>query len=307
MKAQCYVFALLLIAIHTHAAPKSLNGFDLKGSLVDIEAIQAGGPPRDAIPAINTPVFIAAEKDHKNSSQTVLAINHQGVQRAYPINILTWHEIVNDTIHGKKLLISYCPLCGSGVAFESDVEGFGVSGLLYNSDLLLYDRKTESLWSQIDMQAISGPRKGEKLTYIPVEHTSLKSWLARFPSSSILSENTGFHRDYTQNPYAGYEKSPQTYFKVLNKAPGPLHPKALVFGVKVNGATKAYPLETLNTENMATITDTLEGISIKIIWHHSGQSASLHPDSVAAGATAIQLYWFAWYAFHPATALYQPQ
>ena len=158
------IYPLLLTILWLWQGPQLLqaepnNGFDLSNALIPVEQIKHGGPARDGIPAISQPDFIS-EKQARflEDADRVLGINMQGEQKAYPVRILNYHEIVNDHF-GDVVLVSYCPLCGTGMAFLANRDGkdfdFGVSGLLYNSDVLLYDRQTESLWSQIRKQAIS--------------------------------------------------------------------------------------------------------------------------------------------------------
>jgi hypothetical protein len=162
--------ALLLLALmimqpivdNTTTAGPLKNGFDLTDALVPGNEVHSGGPPRDGIPAIDKPRFVTATAaSFLKGDERVLGIRHNGVSKAYPITILSWHEIVNDRFAGDPVAISYCPLCGTGIAYRARADDqaltFGVSGLLYNSDMLLYDRNTGSLWSQIMRQAISGP------------------------------------------------------------------------------------------------------------------------------------------------------
>ncbi len=160
---------------------QSKNGFNLSGAFIPEEDIHPGGLPRDGIPAIDEPYFIdALAAEFLKPSDRVLGIVRNGIAHAYPVAILNWHEVVNDNFSKEKIVVTYCPLCGTGIAYQASVGGealtFGVSGLLYNSDMLLYDRQTQSLWSQMLMQAISGPRKGKRLQIIPLEHTSWADW-----------------------------------------------------------------------------------------------------------------------------------
>lgn len=165
------------------AGASLLNGFDLQGALVPAEAILPGGPPRDGIPAIDRPRFVDAARSGLAPKDRVLGLRLGREARAYPVRILNWHESVNDRVDGRPVAVTYCPLCGSGVAFDARVAGqeasFGVSGLLYNSDVLLYDRGTQSLWSQIMGRAISGPLKGTPLVSLPLTHTSWTDWRER--------------------------------------------------------------------------------------------------------------------------------
>jgi len=145
---------------------RRLNGFDVTDAIIPVKKIASGGPPRDGIPAINEAKFVnPAEAKFLDPDSRVLGVEIEGVAKAYPIAILNWHEIVNDRIGTQHLAVTYCPLCGTGMVFASNVGDtalvFGVSGLLYNSDVLLYDRNTESLWSQLMRKAVSGPLKNE--------------------------------------------------------------------------------------------------------------------------------------------------
>jgi hypothetical protein len=190
---------LLALTLLAAEALAETNGFDLGNALVPIDEIHAGGPVRDGIPSIDEPKFVAAgDADFLRGSDDVLGIVRNGVARAYPIRIMNWHEIVNDDIGGERIALTYCPLCGTGVAFASKSGGrplsFGVSGLRYNSDMLLYDRETESLWSQIKKQAIAGPLAGRKLDALPLIHTTWSAWLRDHPGHGGVSGTTRLMR-----------------------------------------------------------------------------------------------------------------
>ncbi len=287
-----------------HSADK--NGFDLDKSLIPSAEIHQGGPPRDGIPAINKPKFIKARKaDFLHKNDRVLGLSRNGRAKAYPIAIMNWHEIVNDTIGGEAVVITFCPLCGTGVAFSAHVANrkldFGVSGLLYNSDVLLYDRQTESLWSQLLGQAISGTLKGTKLKPIVLEHTRWGDWQQRHPSTQVLSTDTGSRRDYKRDPYAGYENSQGIYFPVAHKDPR-YHPKERVLGLEINGRFKAYPFSELS-QLAEPVVDSFDGQQINIHYdkeHQSARAFNAQGDEIAT----ITSFWFAWYAFHPDTAVY---
>ncbi|MEE4378821.1 MAG: DUF3179 domain-containing protein, partial [Candidatus Competibacteraceae bacterium] len=227
-----------------HSA-ENKNGFDLTEALIPAQEILSGGPARDGIPAIDNPVFVSAQQaDYLEDDDRVLGIARNGVAKAYPIPILNWHEIVNDRVGEEPIAITFCPLCGTGMAFEATVNGkvrsFGVSGLLYNSDVLLYDRESESLWSQIARQAVSGPMKGTELAMVPASHTSWRNWRDRYPETQVLSQETGHRRNYDRNPYADYEQSSTLFFPVAHSDKR-YHPKERVIGLTLNDQTKAYP------------------------------------------------------------------
>lgn len=298
---------LLLTALSTVLNADTKNGFELSTALVPETQIFKGGPAKDGIPAIDKPHFISARKARfmKNDDR-VLGIEIAGISRAYPVKILNWHEIVNDRIGREPFSITYCPLCGTGMAFSGRVDDtkldFGVSGLLYNSDVLLYDRQTESLWSQIMGQAITGKFKSKKLTGLPLEHTSWADWKSRHPETTVLSTRTGSKRNYENNPYKGYESSRHLLFPVFSKAAGIYHPKERVLGVEINGIFKAYPFIELNKNAKAVFTDTLDNTELTIHWNQQHQSGSVFNNG--KNITITQAFWFAWYAFHPDTQVY---
>ena len=299
--------AAMLFAHGAAFAEPLRNGFDLAGALVPAEEILQGGPPKDGIPAIDRPTFVAArDATDLRPNDMVLAIVRNGIAKAYPIRILNWHEVVNDRFGADDIVITFCPLCGSGVAFESKAGGralrFGVSGLLYNSDVLLYDRETHSLWSQIRAQAVAGPLKGGRLAAVPVLHTTWADWRARHRDSLVLSQKTGFSRDYDGDPYAGYEKSAELIFPVRFRAEG-YHPKERVLGIVLDGKAKAYPFVEM-AKGAGEIADTLAGRTVRIRYSREHQSAEAF-DAKGQPLVATTLFWFAWAAFHPETELYR--
>jgi len=300
------LISLLMILIAV-AIGREDNGFDLTGSLVPADQIHLGGPPRDGIPAIDAPVFVSAgQAEFLSDDQRVLGLAYRGQVRAYPISILNWHEVVNDRFGQEPVAISYCPLCGTGVAFAArsaaGAHKFGISGLLYNSDVLLYDRATESLWSQLLMQAVAGPLKGERLTPLPLSHTSWKAWRKQHPDTQVLSTDTGHARDYARDPYAGYLDSSTLYFPVSSRSRR-YHPKERVLGVEIDGQFKAYPFSELSRSGSALVTDRVADRTITVRFDAEAQSA----QAFAADGTqlaAVTGFWFAWYAFHPETEIY---
>lgn len=307
-------FAAALFAAFLAATADAKNGFDLNGALIPEEEILRGGPPRDGIPAIDNPQFAKAEEAaFLRGDDLILGVVVKGEARAYPIRILNWHEVVNDEIQGRKIAVTFCPLCGSGVVFDSarakngdalaengQALSFGVSGLLYNSDVLLYDRKSESLWSQLLRKAVSGKMKGKQLKALPAEHTTWEDWKSRYPNSLVLTAETGHDRDYNRNPYAGYGDSPDIYFPLANRS-AEFHPKERVLGVFRGGEHKAYPFSELEKTGKEKIPDTVGGKQITVIWSPASQSARLQNET----GEATTLFWFAWFAFHPQTKIYR--
>ena len=307
------LLALIGIATPPDATAASSNGFDLDGALVPADQIHAGGPARDGIPAIDHPRFVrAGSVDYLAADDRVLGVIRNGVKKAYPIAIMNWHEIVNDRFDGDAVVVTYCPLCGTGIAFESSVSGdplsFGVSGLLYNSDMLLYDRQSESLWSQIAARAISGKHRGQRLTMVPSSHTSWSDWRRRHPDTLVLSRDTGYRRDYDRAPYAGYESSSRLYFPVAFRARG-YHPKERVLGIEVAGRYKAYPFAEL-ARAAGAVEDRVAGQRIVVHFDKTHRAATASTDTGNANGrelTAVTAFWFAWYAFHPDTDVYRAE
>lgn len=301
---------LIYLVSMSQAIAASKNGFELSDALIPEQEIFSGGPPRDGIPAIDLPDFIHADNaDFLQPDDRILGVQINGQAKAYPIRILNWHEIVNDRIGAQAFAVTFCPLCGTGVVFDSTLPNgqtasFGVSGLLYNSDVLLYDRETESLWSQMLTKAVTGPMKGQSLTMLPVRHTSWAEWKKRYPDTLVLSTKTGYFRDYSRNPYSGYEQSQRLYFSVSHIAPNRYHPKERVLGIEVEGHFKAYPFYELNKNQQAKFDDQLAGKKLQVHWQAKSEQAWV-TDSQGREIPAITGFWFAWYTFHPNTEVFQ--
>ncbi len=281
------------------------NGFDLTGSSVPVGEILPGGPPRDGIPALTDPDFEAVtDAGWLGAGDRVLGVHRNGEARAYPVRILNWHEIVNDRIGGEPVVISYCPLCGTGIGFLAEADGrrtFGVSGLLYNSDVLMYDRESESLWSQIPGRAVSGPMRGKQLRRIVLEHTTWADWRMRYPDTAVLSRNTGHRRDYDRNPYADYARSPGLYFPVSTE--DPRYPrKTFVLAVGIGDTWKAYPFPELERAG-GRVRDRLAGQEVEVI-HDAEHRTARALDENGRALPAYLAYWFAWYAFYPEAPVY---
>ncbi len=285
------------------------NGFDLKGSLIPEAQILRGGPPKDGIPAIDNPKFIKARQAYYlKNSDSVIGVKIGKIAKAYPIKILNWHEVVNDKIGSTYFSVTFCPLCGSGVVFNADIKGkkltFGVSGLLYNSDVLLYDRDSESLWSQLQKRAVTGQYKSTQLKVIPSVRTSWFEWKKKNPNSLVLSRDTSFSRDYDRDPYKGYALEESLYFPVSKKSSAYSN-KEMVFVIDFENNKKAYPFSELSKTGSTTIFDTLNGNKIKIIWDQKSQTAEAFFASTGKPVPSYNLFWFAWYAFNSDGKVYK--
>ncbi len=271
---------------------------------VSLADLHQGCPARDCIPSIDNPKFVDADSaDHIDDDDVVIAISWMGQHRAYPSRILDHHEIVNDTIAGTPIAITWCPLCGSGVGIHREVGGkvveFGVSGVLYNSDLVFYDRATETLWDQIEATGIVGPMTGVKLELVPVTIARWSRWRAAHPDTRVLSADTGFDEDYSGDPYAKYRLSAKMMFPVLREDDR-MSPKSVVYGFQLEERTIAFTDSLL--QKHGSYAHELGSRALTVTLNDDG-SVSLEDDATGAHYTPIRVFWFAWYTFHPETVL----
>ncbi|MCB1013324.1 MAG: DUF3179 domain-containing protein, partial [Microthrixaceae bacterium] len=220
------------------------------GPLVDPDAIRSGGPPPDGIPSIDDPRFeVASSVDWIEDVEPVLVLEVDGDARAYPVQIMTWHEIVNDTVGGVPVTVSYCPLCNSAIAYVRRIDDrtldFGTSGRLLNSSLVMYDRQTESLWSHFTGQAVIGVLTGTTLDTVPVTTVSWETFRTAHPEGLVLSRDTGFQRNYGRNPYPGYDDVTQLPYLFDGDPDGRLPAQTRVVAVRGNDGTIAVALDDL--------------------------------------------------------------
>jgi hypothetical protein len=228
----------------------------------------------------------------------VIGVEIGAEARAYPIAILDWHEVVNDSLGDVPILVTWCPLCGTGMVFDRELDGaarrFGVSGLLYKSDVLLFDRTTESLWSQIAAKAVTGSMSGTPLKLRRSHHLSWGEWKARHPGTSVLSTRTGHARDYSSSPYRGYAESRRLMFPTPYQRR--FHPKTPTLGIRTAaGTAKGYPGPEVSAVG-GKVSERIDGLEISVSYDEgTGVFQVEAPD----GVEVIEGYWFAWSAFHP--------
>jgi len=298
--------AALLCALAAAAGasePKSSNGFDLTNSLVPTDEILRGGPPRDGIPALDFPPFVAAEAGPWRDDDWVVGVAAGSVARAYPLAILVWHELVNDRLGGRPLLVSYCPLCGTALVFDRRVDGaerrFGVSGLLYRSDLLMFDRESESLWSQISAHALTGPARSRRLTLVRSRLAHWGDWRRTHPETTVLSRETGHARRYGRTPYAGYATSEQLMFPAPHDRR--YHPKMRTLGLRLpDGRARGYPLVELERAG-GRVAESPFGKPVVVRLDSESQAFEVDaPEPIEV----IEGFWFAWVAFHPEATVF---
>ncbi len=265
---------------------------------------------KDCIQSIDNPKFVSAleaERDFLSGEDWVIGLYRNDEARAYPLKILNWHEIVNDKIGEEYIAVSFCPLCFTGNAFERIIEGepseFGVSGYLLNSNLVMYDRATDSLWEQLTGEALSGPQIGNKLKKITVSTLPWSDWKLQHPESKVLSTDTGFSRDYQLFPYGDYNTSERVLFS-LEHEDDRLFEKELTYGVLVNDKSKAYPLSALeaNFPEGGEFEDSVGGHPVKVTW----QDGSFQVENTVTEEEVVPEigFWFSWVAFYPDTEVY---
>lgn len=304
----CLLIFLLLLMIGARIA-YAKNGFDLSTAIIPLNEIHHGGPQKDGIPAIDAPKFVNAKhNNYLHDDDWILGINIDGIARAYPILIMNWHEVVNDHSQATPLAITFCPLCGTGMAFISGSkhapESFGVSGLLFQSDVLLYDRSSESLWSQIMRKAVAGKKAGQQLQQVPLAHMRWHEWRKRHPDSLIMSTDTGTGRLYFDSPYRGYEQSEQLFFDVRHRPPPPYHPKERVLGFRHKGKAIAFPFSELSKHGKTRFDYPWQGELLKITWHQDAGYAEIKNTNGELQTSTIA-FWFAWHTFHPSGEVFK--
>ncbi|MGH7857856.1 MAG: DUF3179 domain-containing protein, partial [Candidatus Binatia bacterium] len=260
-------------------------------SLVPLEEIRSGGPPPDGIPPIDAPklVDIGATREWLQDREPVLALVHGGEARAYPLQILTWHEIVNDEVAGDPITVTYCPLCNSGIAFDRRVSGrvldFGTSGRLYNSNLVMYDRQTKSLWIQFTGQAVAGPFMRTELRNVPVQMVSFADFRTAHPDGKVLSRQTGFARSYGTNPYSGYDDVSARPFLFDGSTDDRLRPMDRVLAVRDGDAATAYPstaLEARARDGATVVSDSVGSVDL-VVFYRLGTASALDDFRIAEG------------------------
>lgn len=310
--------------------------------LIPLDKILSGGPPKDGIPSIDDPVFDTADAVFMSDSDIVLGVEINGQAKAYPLFILVWHEIVNDVVGGVPISVTYCPLCYTNQVFERTIDGqaveFGVSGKLYNSNLLMYDRLTDSYWSQALGQAVVGELAGMQLEIVPFDVIAWRDWKSLHQDTLVLTTDTGHIRAYNVDPYEDYFASDRVIFPVTNRD-NRLPLKTVILGFESDGKYKAYSQS--DVENMRVINDyiaekpilvtsmyehnarafertvgeqTLEFVyedekildaSTRSEWNYYGMAVS--GEYVGQSLNRIGFspgFWFEWAAFHPETDLY---
>jgi hypothetical protein len=277
----------------------------------NLDDIEQGCPRRDCIPSIEDPVFESQQNADSwlNDDDLVFGLELNNVKRVYPQRILNWHEIVNDNLGGRNVAVTFCPLCGSAVTFDRAVNGqvveFGVSGKLYNSNLIMYDRTEESYWQQETGVAISGPAgdRNEKLEFIPMSTVTWGDWKEIHNESQVLSRDTGFTRDYARYPYGTYEEDGEIYFGIQN-SDDRLPVKEPGFGFTIEDNYKFYREKDI--KSLGIINDTIGEFDVTVRYN-SGVVTLIKDNQESKEIIPIRTFWFAFAAFHPDTEIYKAE
>jgi len=274
--------------------PRHRDADTFPTTLVDRDRIVFGGAPPDGIPPIDEPRYeSASEVDWLEPNDPVIVLAHAEEVRAYPVQVLIWHEIVNDELGGAPVAVTYCPLCNSGVAFDRSVAGdvldFGTSGALYQANLVMYDRQTESLWTQFDGRAVVGTRVGDQLRLLPTSMVSWGDYLAAHPDDSVLARDVVDPKPYGSNPYAAYDQRTATVDGFFaGDADATLLPYERVVGIDLDGSALAVP--TARLAEVGALETTHADMKLTI-WHRPGTASALNAPQIAdgddVGATAV--------------------
>lgn len=299
-------FALLAGSV-AFAEPKpATNGFDLTAAEVPKDRIFGGGPAKDAIVAVDEPVFVpASEASWVKPDTPVLAVTLGESTHIYPVHVMEFHQIVNDRLGKTPVVVTYDPLAGVPRAFRATIDdkrsSFAVSGLIHNHGFLLYDRQTQSLWQQFTGRALSGPRVGSELRSLPIRQETLSGILARFPRASVLSLPSPDRNDYAMSPFRRYWNLDKLLFPVAAEDRS-FHLKELVLGVIVGEKQRAY-LGSLATAAGGKVEDEFAGKRIRFVYDSESGTFSYE---VPEGVRVIEAYWLAWKAFFPDTEVWRP-
>jgi hypothetical protein len=291
---------------------------DFARTTVPLDEIVSGGPPRDGIPPIDTPVFGPVKStEDLDVREPVIRLEVDGVVRLYPLRILTWHEIVNDTIAGRPVAITYCPLCNASIVFDRrldrDVLDFGTTGLLRKSDLVMYDRKTESWWQQFTGEAIVGHYAGRHLAMVPSRVIAWGEARTADPDAEVLVPPRAFERPYGTNPYAGYEGRTEPYPLFRGDLPNGIDPMARVVIVRRSSGERSPVVKAVSLSHLRKA-GSIETEGIVVSWR-PGVASALDTATIPSGRdvgavqardaeTGTELvhdttFAFVLFAFHP--------
>ena len=260
---------------------------DFTRSVITFETILSGGPPKDGIPSIDSPTFISREAADQwiRPQEAVLVLRYEGRVRVYPLQILMWHEIVNDVIDGASVIVTYCPLCNTGVAFKGEIDGqsldFGTTGRLRYSNLIMYDRQSETWWQQASGRGLIGEYAGRSLPMLPISILPWNEVLEDENSTvEVLSKETGQSRPYGNNPYQGYDTNSSAFLYAGPETPDEYETMERVLAVQVEDDERAFPFEQLESEKVTEAS--IGGRRVVVFWQ-PGTASALDAGRLAEG------------------------
>ena len=260
---------------------------DFTRSVITFETILSGGPPKDGIPSIDSPTFISREAADQwiGPQEAVLVLRYEGRVRVYPLQILMWHEIVNDEIDGTSVIVTYCPLCNTGVAFKGEIDGqsldFGTTGRLRYSNLIMYDRQSETWWQQASGRGLIGEYAGRSLPMLPISILPWNEVLEDENSTvEVLSKETGQSRPYGNNPYQGYDTNSSAFLYAGPETPDEYETMERVLAVQVEDDERAFPFEQLESEKVTEAS--IGGRRVVVFWQ-PGTASALDAGRLAEG------------------------
>jgi hypothetical protein len=295
-----------IIGVAMLALYPALSAFDLSRHSVPPARIISAGQSMAGIDAITRPAFVTRPKaTFLAPDDRVVGVIIKGSARAYPLKILTWHQVVDDSIMGNAIAVTYCPLTGSAMVYDrrlgKETLTLGTSDRLYDSNLLFFDQATKSLWSQIRGEAIAGPLTGRRLAAIPSVVTPWGVWKPYHPATMVLDASAADIQNFARDGTASYERSRSVLLPV-STLDNRMAPKERVLGLSINGADKAFPFTGLDAAKSPLSTN-VGGTPVTIVYDAGSKTAG----AVIAGkhVAAYTGYWFAWATFHPNTTIWE--
>ncbi len=293
-----------------------ITDFDTTDLRIDPQSLVTPGPAKDGIPALTNPqVTPVADANHVDATARVIGVTIDGESRAYPIRILEYHEVINDQLGDTPIAVTYCPVADSVVVMDRRIDGrvleFGVSGYLYQSNVVLYDRSDHAMWPQVGLAAASGPLVDRVMNHVTSwQITTFDQWRDEQPQSTVVSFDTGHDRDYTVDPYSMYHGDPMMMFPVSMRDRR-LDVWARIIGVKLGDTTRAYGMDMLRAsaelagDPDGIVTDQIDGQTIRLgVEPNTGTVRLIETPQDAKVAHA---FWFVWASHHPDTEIYRPQ
>ena len=294
---------IFILGFHLSASGLELNGFDTTSKYLDERVLVRIGPANHPVKALDWIKSEPISSTDWNQNDLVIGVAVNGEARAYPVSMMVWHQLVNDELGGEPILVTFCDLCGTSIVYNRMIGEktltFGMAGLLYRSDVLLYDSETNSLWSRFLSEAVTGPSQGTPMDDIPMQMMSLGEWKAAFPESTVLARENGLDIDYTMTPSGSLSAGDGVYASLPKNLR--YHPDMPVLGLKKAGKLKAYPAGEILLAG-GQVEELFEGVPVKIQYLVEEQSFKLKiPDDVEP----VQSYWSEWSKQAPESPIFK--